>query len=501
MKRFLYVLLLVFVSVGLAACSGDESGKPDTSTVMATPVLGTPVPSQPTTLNAGEIDDNAQWEHFTQYRTGFLQVSSQMARDVDVSQRQIITVSDGQRLPVLGARVLVYGSQELLAETRTYATGHSLFFPSAWTAALGQQAFRVIVQKNDTTVEFMLDPAADSEWQVTLDAVQQPDRISLDVLFLLDATGSMADEITQLQTNILDISSNIAQLPGDVDVRYALVAYRDRGDDYVTRAYDFVPDVSDFQAQLNAVEADGGGDNPESLNEALHVAIQDMAWRQDDTIKLVFLVADAPPHLDYPNDYDYSQEMVAAAWKGIKIHPIASSGLKQDGEFIFRQIAQYSMGHFIFLTYQQGNAGEPGAERPDLAAGQDNYTVEQLDDLVLELITDEITALNTPVASNGTLPQLAPVDPQPVHDLPTVFALARSPLQTAYAEPQQAPVQTNPSEAEDGQFAISLPAMLAIAVTCLGLGYVMSTHRRLRKRKRKIDELLFNARDYVDEGD
>src|SRR5690606_42149377 len=51
-----------------------------------------------------------------------------------------------------------------------------------------------------------------------------------------------------------------------------LVAYRDRGDDYITRIYDFTQDVSGFQANLNSVSAGGGGDTPESLNEALHHA-------------------------------------------------------------------------------------------------------------------------------------------------------------------------------------------------------------------------------------
>jgi hypothetical protein len=120
-------------------------------------------------------------------------------------------------------------------------------------------------------------------------------------------------------------------------------------------------------------------------------------------VQLIFLVADAQPHLDYQQDYDYAQEMVIAAQNGIKIHPIASSGLQPAGEFIFRQIAQYTMGHFIFLTYDNSVPGTPGSGREDLNVGDPDdpstveddgdYTVEQLDDLVLRLITDELVAL------------------------------------------------------------------------------------------------------------
>ncbi len=224
----------------------------------------------------------------------------------------------------------------------------------------------------------------------------------LDVLFLIDATGSMSDEIAQLQNNILHISSQIDALPGNVDVHYGLVAYRDRGDEYITRLYDFTSDVGGFQANLNTLHARGGGDTPESLNEGLHRALHDVTWRGDETVKLMFLVADAPPHLDYAQDYSYAEELVFAAQMGIKIHPIASSGLDQTGEFIFRQIAQYTMGRFIFLTYEGGQPGAPGDTRPDLHVGEPDdpetqeegdYTVEQLDELVLRLITDELAAL------------------------------------------------------------------------------------------------------------
>jgi hypothetical protein len=158
-----------------------------------------------------------------------------------------------------------------------------------------------------------------------------------------------------------------------------------------------------FQSELRNLQADGGGDIPESLNEGLHVALHNVEWRGDDTVKLIFLVADAPPHLDYPDDYNYADELIYAAQQGIKIHTIASSGLEPDGEYILRQIAQFTMGHFIFLTYDQGVPGTTGDARPELHVGEaskpeeqvvGDYTVEHLDELVLRLIRDELAALS-----------------------------------------------------------------------------------------------------------
>jgi hypothetical protein len=390
-----------------------------TATLAGTPMPPTPTPFQqqnaapptPTPaiipLNAGEIDDNARWDTYLLYRSNFLeQYGAGVVHDVDVTGRQIIRVTDQQGLPVLGAQVQVFAGQTLVSDTRTYATGQTLFFPNARAESRGfQSPFRVSVTKNNINAEFELDAQHGPLWEVQFDGMTFTlDRVRLDVLFLLDTTSSMGDEIAQLQNNILGISSQIAALPGNIDVHYGLVTYRDRGDEYLTRVYDFTSEVTAFQFSLNSEGADGGGDEPESLNEGLHEAIHSVSWRGEDTVKLVFLVADAPPHLDYPQDYDYAVEMATAAQQGIKIHPIASSGLNQVGEYILRQIAQYTMGHFVFLTYDQGGSGTTGEVRPDLNVGepddpvsqqdQGDYTVERLDELVLRLITDEISSLS-----------------------------------------------------------------------------------------------------------
>jgi hypothetical protein len=382
-------------------------------------------------LNAGEIDDNADWDTYLTYRRNFLeQFGSGYVHDVDVTGRQIIRVVDEIGNPVLAARVQVYLGNRLVSETQTYADGRTLFFPNALPETRGAQSFRVIVTKDQLPeqVELTLDPQQGPLWEVELPSGNsfRRSRPTLDVLFLLDSTGSMSDEIFQLQTNILAISAQIDALPGNISTNYGLVTYRDRGDEYVTWGYPFTNDVGEFQTRLNMVVANGGGDTPESLNEGLYKAVNQMAWR-DGAVKLIFLVADAPPHLDYPQDYDYAVEMRNAAAMGIKIHPIASSGLEQDGEYIFRQIAQYTMGRFIFLTYSNGEAGAPGEIRSDLDVGEPanpalqeegDYTVERLDELVMQLIEEELSYLPnisaTPQASSfvpmlDIPPELLPV--------------------------------------------------------------------------------------------
>src|SRR5690606_30811786 len=124
-----------------------------------------------------------------------------------------------------------------------------------------------------------------------------------------------------------------------------------------------------FQRNLLNVVASGGGDYPESMNEGLDMALNAVNWREGDTVRLMFLVADAPPQVRYENDADYSLLMQDALARGIKIHQIASGGLQPEGEFVMRQIGQFTMGRFLFLTYEDGVSGTAGDERTDLEVG------------------------------------------------------------------------------------------------------------------------------------
>ncbi|MEL6405601.1 MAG: vWA domain-containing protein [Chloroflexota bacterium] len=357
-------------------------------------------PEEP--LRAGEIDDNAEWDTYQDYRTDFLDTNgTRDVVDVDTTGRQVIRVVDSEGNPVLNACVQIYNGESFITSSLTYATGMTLFFPNLDDSTRYIDEFRVVVSKGDVMVEDTIDRTAIGDvTEITLDVTESYESVPLDIVFLLDATGSMSDEIQQLQDNIMAISAQIDALPGDVDVRYGLVTYRDRGDAYVTRVHDFVDNVADFQESLSRVQAGGGGDYPESLNEGLDMALNAVEWRDTDAVQLVFLVADAPPHVDYQDDADYSLLMADAMARGVKIHTIASSGLQPEGEFILRQIAQYTMGRFLFLTYEDGVAGTAGDERPDLEVGDPedeqgvgDYSVSQLDELVIQLIRDEISVL------------------------------------------------------------------------------------------------------------
>ena len=124
------------------------------------------------------------------------------------------------------------------------------------------------------------------------------------------------------------------------------------------------------------------------MNEALHETVHQLSWRGTGTTRMVILLADAPPHLDYGGP-QYDDDMLAALGKGIKVFSVGASGLDRQGEVIQRQIAQYTGGKFVFLTYAQ-------ADRPSSGPGREtvhdvrNYSVDTLDRLVVRLVTEEL---------------------------------------------------------------------------------------------------------------
>ncbi|MGD8855816.1 MAG: VWA domain-containing protein [Chloroflexota bacterium] len=342
--------------------------------------------AQQSHLTAGEVDDNARWDDYLLYLRDYVGPTVIKA---DVSQRHQIWVTDSDGRPALGALVEISAAGQEVARLRTHSDGRVYFFPRAYGDTSQEMAYDVQVTVGSETAELTIPAGASQrEWQVVLPAAgRTSDNVRLDVLFLIDATGSMADEIAQLKDNIQAIAAAIDSMPARPDLRLAMTVYRDQGDAYVSRTFEFTPDVDAFEEALAEVRADGGGDYPEDLNEALSRAVHAPEWRVEETVSLIFLVADAPPHLDYGQQNHYAFEMLAAAERGIKIYPIASSGLDEQGEYIFRQLAQVTGGRFIFLTYGPEGPGTPGEET---TFNVDQYTVSALDDLVVKIVEEEL---------------------------------------------------------------------------------------------------------------
>ncbi len=181
------------------------------------------------------------------------------------------------------------------------------------------------------------------------------ERSKIEVVFVLDTTGSMGGMIEAAKEKIWSIASSMASAQTAPEIRMGLVAYRDRGDDYVTRIVDLSPDLDSVYAALMDFRADGGGDGPESVNQALYDAVHKVSWSQDpDTYKAVFLVGDAPPHMDYQDDVKYPDTLAAALQKDILVNTI-QCGRSRATTRQWDRIARLGKGRY-FQVEQAGSA-------------------------------------------------------------------------------------------------------------------------------------------------
>ena len=175
----------------------------------------------------------------------------------------------------------------------------------------------------------------------------------IDVVFVIDTTGSMSGLIQAAKEKIWSIATTMASANSAPEIRMGLVAYRDRGDEYVTKTVDLSSDLDSVYANLMDFKASGGGDSPESVNQALHEAITKMSWRQEkQAYKVVFLVGDAPPHMDYQDDIKYPFSLALARKKNIVVNTI-QSGFHSNTTAGWKKIAQLGQGNY----FQVGQAG------------------------------------------------------------------------------------------------------------------------------------------------
>lgn len=195
-------------------------------------------------------------------------------------------------------------------------------------------------------------PAAAAGQEAAGLVVPGPARV--EIAFVLDTTGSMGGLIDGAKKKIWAIADEIRKAHPNAEIRIGLVGYRDRGDAYVTTKTELSSDIHAVYGQLIQFRAQGGGDWPESVNEALHVAVTGMGWtKTPDTRRIVFLVGDAPPHMDYVQDIPFTDTLKLAEGAGIIVNAV-QAGAASDTAMVWRTIAQLGRGKYIPIPQTGG---------------------------------------------------------------------------------------------------------------------------------------------------
>jgi len=229
---------------------------------------------------------------------------------------------------------------------------------------------------------------------------------ALDLMFVVDTTGSMGDEIHYLQSELTDIVARVRRESGQaLQIRTSVNLYKDHGDAYVVRSHPFTTDIDQTMGYLRAAEASGGGDYPEALDMALADAVEQHPWSESAVARIVFVVTDAPAHDGLAIGRRLKETTEIAASKGIRIVPVASSGVDKPTEFLLRQLAVSTGGTYVFLTDHSGIGG--AHIEPTVGP----HVIEPLNDLLVEVIeeytrTDGLTgALAAPVVVRDREPE------------------------------------------------------------------------------------------------
>jgi Mg-chelatase subunit ChlD len=186
-------------------------------------------------------------------------------------------------------------------------------------------------------------------------AQQAKSQPNVEVVFVLDTTGSMGGLINAAKQKIWAICNQIVSGKPTPAVKVGLLAYRDRGDQYVTKLHDLTENLDDVHANLMSFQAGGGGDTPESVNQAIHEAVTKFSWNKDKgTLRLIFLVGDAPPHMEYANDVKYPETCLLAVKNEIIINTV-QCGNMQDTSKYWRDICRLAEGRYVQIDAQGGS--------------------------------------------------------------------------------------------------------------------------------------------------
>jgi hypothetical protein len=330
-------------------------------------------------LTAATWNDNENWPFFTNLvNAGEISFPS---FGIDPRHRVKVTVTDAAGDALRGETVVLRdeGGAELWRATSDKNGTAYLFYREGETPAAveaggveqslraggssGQQGSPVTTAVDDVTVVI---------------GASAPTITSTQVMFIVDTTGSMSDEIAYLQKDFASIASEV----GSDGVTYSVNFYRDEGEDeeYVTRCNSFTNDVAEVQSLLNAEYADGGGDEPEAVAQILAETITNNAEWRDDAAKIAFLVFDAPPHEGYEDTLDAAVR--SAASRGIQVVPVVASNASRDAELFGRALSICTDGTYVFLTDDSG----VGDSHLEPIVG--DYTVELLHDIIVRLIQE-----------------------------------------------------------------------------------------------------------------
>lgn len=340
-------------------------------------------------LTAGEWDDSAAWAGFRNLLNSQEGHRSMQAwRFGDLERIEVVVSANGRA--VSDAEVLLQAGNDAIWKARTNTDGIAYVYAGLDESDLRNQGTYTVQVRSGQEEKSMqgLDMMKQGTVKVDLGSSASGAALSdrVDLMFVVDTTGSMEDELNYLTAELKDVVQRVSdEHANQMEVRVSANFYRDIGDEYVIRPHPFTKDIDLVVDQFGQQHARGGGDYPEAVDQALRDAIHKHDWSKDARARLLFLVLDAPPH-EEPQIIDELHKLIEdASSNGIRIIPVASSGVDVDTEYLLRVMSAATGGTYLFLTDDSGIGGD----HLEPTAGE--YEVKLLNDLLVEVINRYVT--------------------------------------------------------------------------------------------------------------
>jgi CarboxypepD_reg-like domain/von Willebrand factor type A domain len=358
------------------------------SALMAADELGHSVESlkpnekpQARILTAAEWNDIAHWDFWQNLMHENQLAAMQSHWSIFTNQKMQIVVKDKKGKPANDVLVELWTNNKLEWIAHTDIFGEAVLWNNLFETPKNEQLTMVVKIKNADGQELKSMAVQDKNvvQEIVLDTKIPVPNVT-DIMFVVDATGSMGDEISYLKSELEDIVGRVQSSDNQEVIRLGMTFYRDHGDEYLVRNFDFKTDIKQIQSDLNQQSAGGGGDFEEAVDEALDQAINQQRWSATATTRLLFLILDAPPHHDLQHIKTMQKNIETAAQKGIKIIPVVASGIDKNTEFLMRMTAQATNGTYVFIT------DDSGVGNSHLKPTIGSYQVEYLNNLMLRLI-------------------------------------------------------------------------------------------------------------------
>ena len=330
-------------------------------------------------LTAGEINDFSKWVMWQDLVANEL-LSFQKQWNVFPQNRYTVEVHGKTGIPAVDAVVRLTGNGKILFTARTDNTGKA----ELWQTLTNEPPVP------DEQLQFEVDHQGKTSKMAAVSFQQGinhqilnflcKETENVDIAFVVDATGSMQDELNYLQAEMNDIIYQSKQISSKLNFSFANVFYRDGGDEYLTRSMDFNRILSESVQFIDQQNADGGGDYEEAVEIALDSAINGLSWSKNARARILFLILDAPPHNTATNQAKLQRLIHQAAEKGIRIVPIGASGINKSTEYLMRSLSLGTNGTYTFLT------NHSGIGNAHIEPSTDHYEVETLNSLLVRIV-------------------------------------------------------------------------------------------------------------------